>query len=105
MSAFKISFPVDVSENMVRVDIGFDVPATNVECVKDAHYNSETVKNQLHGKVVLVNGPASLPVAMTLAHTFGHVCRAIACYDPKLGAYVVAISHDPNLELGQLITV
>lgn len=105
MSTFKVSNSVEVSENMVRVDIGFDEPATNVDCVRDAHYNAETVKNQLHGKVVLVNGPASLPVAMCIAHTFGHVCKAIACYDPKLAGYVVAISHDPDFELGQLITV
>lgn len=50
-----------------------------------------------------VNGPASLPVAMTIAHQFAHVSRSVSAFDPKLGKYVVCITHNPDLKVGDLI--
>lgn len=55
------------------------------------------------GQVVRLNGPASLPVAIAIAHEIGHLFGAIAAYDPKLGKYVVAVSHDPAFAVGDLI--
>ena len=55
------------------------------------------------GELCLVNGPASLPVSMVLAHKLGHLYQAVACFDPKEGAYVVSIAHGANYQPGQVI--
>ena len=55
------------------------------------------------GAVVRLNGPASLPVAIAIAHEVGHIYGAVAAFDPKLGKYVVAVSHDPQYAVGDLI--
>jgi len=55
------------------------------------------------GKVIKINGPASLPVACVLAHALGHLYGAVGVFDPKLGKYVVAISHDADSQVGSLI--
>jgi CRISPR-associated protein Csx3 len=55
------------------------------------------------GEVIRVNGPASLPVAMVLAHKLAHLYQAVACFDPKLGKYVVAIAHGDKYAVGDLV--
>lgn len=55
------------------------------------------------GRGLHFNGPASLPVAMALAHAVAHKFGYVACFDPKLSGYVVAISHTPEVRPGQLI--
>lgn len=82
--------------------LSFGTPAQNDQIVKDA---VEAIKNlNLEGgKIIKLNGPASLPVAIALSHEVGHIYGAIAAFDPKLGKYVVAISHDPEFKIGDLI--
>ena len=55
------------------------------------------------GEVIRINGPSSMPVAMVLAHGFGHLYQAVACYDPKLAKYVVVIAHGNKHRVGDLI--
>jgi CRISPR-associated protein (Cas_csx3) len=45
----------------------------------------------------------SLPVAMALAHAVAHRFGFVAMRDPKLGKFVVAISHDPAVRPGDLL--
>lgn len=95
--------------------IGFGEPAQNDQIVKDAKAAAESIKNDLMGLELLkISGPASLPVAMLLAHEFSHVVGAVACFDPKLkhpddetpkGAFVVCISHNASFKVGDLIQV
>lgn len=82
--------------------IGFGAPAQNDQIVKDAAAALEGLKLE-GGRLVLLNGPASLPVAIVLGHGVSHLYAAVACFDPKLAAYVVSVTHDPELALGQLI--
>lgn len=82
--------------------IGFGVPAQNDQIVKDAVVAVKELSLQ-GGKVIKLNGPASLPVAIAIAHEVGHLYGAVAAFDPKLAKYVVAISHDPSLKVGDLI--
>jgi CRISPR-associated protein Csx3 len=42
---------------------------------------------------------------MALAHAVAHLYGYVACYDPKLQGYVVAISHDPSVRPGDLLPV
>lgn len=83
--------------------IGFGDPAGNDAIVPEAVQKAEQLKEQVMGKVLRINGPASLPVAVAISHVFSHIVPAVACWDPKLSAYVVCVSHDPNYSLGQLI--
>jgi CRISPR-associated protein Csx3 len=85
--------------------IGFGEPAQNDQIVRDATARlDEMIKSRkLGGELIRINGPASLPVAMVLAHKLGHLYQAIACFDPKLGKYVVVIAHGAKYAVGDLV--
>lgn len=84
--------------------IGFGDAASNDQIVKEVSETVKEIKKQCHGKIVKLNGPASLPVAVILGHELAHVTAAVAVYDPKLGKYVVCISHgNPSAKVGDLI--
>jgi CRISPR-associated protein Csx3 len=87
---------------IVTIDIGFGAPAQNDLIVRDAV--AALARLELKGgKGIKLNGPASLPVAMALGHSVAHLYGFVACFDPKLGRYVVAISHDPAYKPGDLM--
>lgn len=86
--------------------VGFGVPARNDQIVQDAvrRLREMEADGELDGGgLIRVNGPASLPVAVAIAHALLHKFSAIAIFDPKLNKYVVAASHDPDLAVGDLI--
>ena len=105
--------PPESTYNITRDDSGilrisFGVPSANDQIVKDAFARlDEMIKTGELGSggLLKINGPASLPVAMVLAHKVAHLFAAIACFDPKLEKYVVVISHSPNPDyvVGNLI--
>jgi CRISPR-associated protein Csx3 len=92
------------ADGVVTLQIGFGEPAANTQVVPDAIAALKTLK-LAGGRGIHFNGPASLPVAMALAHEVGHLYGYVACYDPKLRGYVVAISHDPGFRPGDLLPV
>ena len=86
--------------------VAFGDPAQNDKIVLDAAARVQemiTAGELTGGKVIKINGPASLPVACVLAHALGHLYGAVGVFDPKLGKYVVAISHDADSQVGSLI--
>lgn len=84
--------------------VGFGEPAQNPDILRELETVREDVAGLVTGKpLVKINGPASLPVAMWLAHAIVHVCGAIAVFDPKLGKYVVCVSHNPDYKVGDLV--
>lgn len=87
------------------LSVGFGEPAQNDEIVKDAKIVLDELleSQQLHGKLLKINGAASLPVAFVISHAVSHLYGAIAVYDPKLQKYVVSISHTPEVRVGDLI--
>ena len=96
--------------NISRTDdiltVGFGQPADNDQIVEDAvkRLKEMYADGELDGGgLIKVNGPASLPVAMVLAHKLSHLFGAVACFDPKKNQYVVAISHDPKIKVGAWI--
>lgn len=82
--------------------VGFGDPAQNDQIVKDAKSILESM-NLPGGPLIKINGPASLPVAMVLCHHLAHLYEVVGVYDPKLGKYVVSISHSPNHKVGDLL--
>jgi len=87
--------------------ISFGQPAQNDQIVQDAVERlDEMVKagELAGGPVIKINGPASLPVAMSIAHAIGHLYETVACFDPKMRKYVVAFSHGTAYKAGDLIS-
>jgi len=100
MSAFNITRTANV------LKIGFGDPATNDQIVKDAAARLGEMDDSGElsgGGTILLNGPASLPAACAIAHAIAHRFSAIGVFDPKLNGYVVAVTHDPAVELGSVI--
>lgn len=83
--------------------VGFGEPASSDAIVKEVSEACQTLKTEIMGRHLKINGPATLSVAMVLAHEFGHICKSISFFDPKLRRYVVSISHDKDLRVGDLI--
>jgi CRISPR-associated protein Csx3 len=100
MSTYKI----ELKEGILRV--AFGEPAQNDQIVRDAAARLEemAVSGELTGGTLLkINGPISIPVAFVLAHKLAHIYGAVGFYDPKLGKYVISITHNPAYKLGDLI--
>ncbi|KKW41086.1 hypothetical protein A3I46_02595 [Candidatus Kaiserbacteria bacterium RIFCSPLOWO2_02_FULL_54_13] len=92
--------------------VGFGTSAQNDEIVRDAEKvlagifdesDDELSTTCKGGSLALVNGPASLPVAVVIAHSLLHRYGAVAVFDPKMSGYVVAASHNPATPLGMVI--
>lgn len=82
--------------------VGFGSPAQNDAIVRDAE--KVLASMDVGGKAVaLINGPASLPVALVIGHALAHRYGAVACFDPKLAAYVVSVAHGGDFTVGDLI--
>ncbi len=99
------TFYIEVEKDN-KLKIGFGRPAQNDEIVKDVEQRlKQLIENGdiAGGEIIKINGPATLPVAMVFVHKLGHLYQAIACYDPKLAKYVIAISHGDKYSVGDLI--
>ena len=91
------------NDGVVDLKLGFGAPAQNDVIVRDA-VAAVAALNLQGGKLVRLNGPASLPVACAIAHAVGHIFSAVAVFDPKMSGYVVAISHNPEILVGTIIS-
>jgi CRISPR-associated protein Csx3 len=88
------------------LNIGFADPAQNDQIVRDAAARLDEMAESGElkgGQLLKINGPASLPVACVLAHKVAHLFGAVGVFDPKLGKYVISITHNPTYKLGDLI--
>ncbi|GAX38406.1 CRISPR-associated protein Csx3 [Nodularia sp. NIES-3585] len=100
MTTYKIEFRDDI------LRVGFGEPAQNDQIVKDAAARLEEMATSgelTGGQLLKINGPVSIPVAFVLAHKLAHIYGAIGFFDPKLGKYVICITHNPSYKLGDLI--
>lgn len=97
-------FNLDLDGDVLKV--GFGSPASNDVIVKDVAGTLATMKSDgtlAGGPLLKITGPASLPVAFVIAHDVTHLYGAIAVFDPKLQKHVVAVSHNPDYAIGDLI--
>jgi CRISPR-associated protein Csx3 len=98
------TYNINLVDGILKV--GFGAPAQNDQIVRDAKARlDEMVKSGelAGGKVIKINGPASLPVAVAIAHAVNHIYETVAVFDPKLAKYVVAVSHGTTHMVGDLI--
>ena len=89
------------TSNGVLLRLSFGTPAQNDQIVRDAVEALASLA-LTGGQTVFLNGPASLPVAVALAHGVAHLFTEIAVFDPKMAGYVVAVSHGAR-EIGTLV--
>lgn len=95
-----MKYNIELYGNVLK--IGFGDPAPNTEIVREVAEGFRDLQLP-GGELLLINGPASLPVAFALAHHVCHLYSAVGVFDPKLSGYVVAISHDPKFSVGDLL--
>ncbi len=98
------TYNIILEGNTLRV--GFGDPAQNDQIVKDAVARlGEMVEagELAGGPIIKINGPASLPVAVAIAHAIAHLYEVVGVFDPKLSKYVVAVSHGDSYKPGDLI--
>jgi CRISPR-associated protein Csx3 len=98
------TYHIDLKDDILRVSFG--EPAQNDQIVKDAAARLEEMSRSgelTGGQLLRINGPVSIPVAFVLAHKLSHIYGAIGFFDPKLGKYVICITHNPAYKLGDLI--
>lgn len=86
----------------VLLKVAFGEPSSNDKIVRELPKTLEGL-GLTGGKLALVTGPASLPVAMVLAHYLAHLFAAVGVFDPKLQRFVISISHDPELRVGDVL--
>jgi len=89
------------ARGVVTVQMEFGRPAQNDEVVRDAVAAWRGL-GLSGGAGLRLTGRASLPVCFAIAHEVGHLFGWVAVFDPKLERYVVAITHDPAVSLGEL---
>jgi CRISPR-associated protein Csx3 len=89
-------------DGLTLVQLKFGDPANNDLIVPDAIKAIQDL-NLKGGPGILFDGKASLPVAMAIAHLVAHLYQFVACADPKMGKFVVVISHTPDHRPGDLI--
>lgn len=101
MATYNISL-----ENDCVLRVGFGDPAQNDQIVRDAKARLDEMVSAgelAGGRVIKINGPASLPVAVAIAHAIGHLYEVVAVFDPKIAKYVVSISHGDTYRPGDLL--
>jgi len=98
------TYNIELKNDILQVRFG--EPAQNDQIVKDAAAKLEQMAQSgelTGGQLLRINGPVSIPVAFVLAHKLAHLYGAIGFFDPKLGKYVICITHNPAYKLGDLI--
>ena len=108
---YSSSYQLELEGNVLRVGFNRTEPAEGDRIVKDV---VEQVKLKIGsgelsgGKLLLIDGPQSVPVAHVLGHTLAHLYATIAVFDPKIGrkgykSYIVTSSHGSCHRIGDII--
>lgn len=100
----KVLYHLDIVWDTLKLKFG--EAASNDEIVA---YIEKILKQKIETKEILgweiikLDWPASLPVAVVLAHKLAHLYGTIAVRDPKMGKFVVAVSHSGNFKVWDMI--
>lgn len=98
------TYSIELQDETLQVNFG--EAGQNDDIVKDAAARLEgmtSMGKMTGGQLLKINGPISIPVAFVLAHKVSHIYGAVAVFDPKIGKFVICITHNPAYKLGDLI--
>ena len=96
----KVLYHMDLVWDTLKLKFG--EAASNNEIVRYVEHQLKQKiekKEILGGEIIKLDWPASLPVAVVLTHKLAHLYGAIAVWDPKLGKFVVSVSHSGKFEV------
>jgi len=107
-ATYLIAVEHDLKEKVDTLYVKFGpVSAQNDQLVREANDRVKKMvdSGQLAGGTLLkINGPASLPLAVTISHGVLHLYEAIAVYDPKISPpYVISVTHGLRYKVGDRI--
>lgn len=105
MSTYHINLEGDV------LKVRFGAPANGDQIVRDAAARLDELLEAGEikgGRLLKIDGPASLPVCYLIAHKVSHLYSAITIFDPKIGrkgykTFITAVSQTPAYKIGELI--
>lgn len=99
----EVTHVADTGATLLR--LAFGEPATNDVIVREVDARMRELKGEglAGGRLVLLNGAASLAAISVIVHHVAHLFGAVGVFDPKLDGYVVVISHDPAFSPGDLL--
>ena len=100
------TFHIHLHGDVLKIGFNPGKPATTDHIVRDVISRLKAMDDSgelAGGPLLKVNGPAPLPVCYTLAHHLANKYRTVAVFDPKAGAYVVAIAQSSTYGCGELI--
>jgi CRISPR-associated protein Csx3 len=100
MAAFKID-ATNQDENTTLMAIGFGEPAENDEIARAAFARLKELS--LGGKLLKIDGRASLQAISVIIHGVSHLFGAVAVNDPKLKKFIVVVSHSPDYKVGDRV--
>ncbi|WP_413172299.1 CRISPR-associated protein Csx3 [Anabaena azotica] len=103
------TYHIDLESDVLKVRFG--KPANGDQVIKDAAVRLEEMvaSGELAGgKLLKIDGPASVAVSYVIAHKISQLYGAIAIFDPKIGrpgykTFIIAISQTPAYKIGELI--
>lgn len=102
MAALYSITPRTLAGGGVLLQVAFGSPAANTAIVAELVGTLKSLELS-GGPLLLIDGPASLPVAFVLAHATIHLYAVVAVRDPKLQGFVVVTSHGASWQVGDLI--
>lgn len=88
--------------DLLRIGFGDPAQGDAIAAEADRLMAGLDSESQLSGSLVRVNGPASLAAAAVLSHWLSHRYATVAVYDPKIGSYIVVVSHG-EAKVGDLL--
>ena len=107
------SFFLYWKDNILQGSLNSNVQVDGDEIVRDVLKQLGELEQQgvpLRGKLLTINGRASVLSSFVLANYFAHIFGAIAVNEPKIATqendqYVVVISHDNDYSVGDTIAI
>lgn len=88
--------------NTTLMNVRFGSPGTGDQVLLAANALLESLPLG-GGRLLLINGPMTLPIAFLIAHKVVHLFANVAVFDPKLNSYLVVANHGGSYHVGELV--
>jgi CRISPR-associated protein Csx3 len=103
------TYHISLEDDVLKVKFGRPANGDQVVRDADARLDEMVVSGELSGgKLLKIDGPASIAVSYLIAHKISQLYGAIAIFDPKIGrqgykTFITVVSQTPAYKIGELI--